>query len=101
MKLKELKELKDFNTTPYYKYYTEMVDDYSIKIINSIITQQWIDTEKKYTRWDVLKEVRKFINSDVRQFKDLDVVNPNKEEKEKQELDNLLHEQSKKILGMN
>jgi hypothetical protein len=40
MKLKELKELKDFNTTPYYKYYTEMVDDYSIKIINSIITQQ-------------------------------------------------------------
>jgi hypothetical protein len=48
-----------------------------------------------------LKEVRKFINSDLRQFKDLDVVNPNKEEKEKKELDDLLQEQTKKILGMN
>lgn len=100
MKLKELKELKDFKTTPYYKYYTEMVDDYSIKIINSIITQQWIDAEKKYTRWDVLKEVRKFINTDLRQFKDLDVINPNKEEEEKKKLEDLLQKQAKQILGM-
>lgn len=101
VRVKELKEIKDFKDTPYYKYYGDMIDEYSIKIINSIITQQGIDTEKKYTRWDVLKEVWKFINKELREFKDLDVINPNNEEVEKNELNNLLEEQAKKMLGMN
>lgn len=95
-----IKELKDFKDTPYYKYYTDMINEYWIKVIRSIVDQQWIDTEKKYTRWDVLRETLKFINTDLKDFKDLEIINPSRTEIEKQEMDEAVKEQTKSYLGM-
>jgi hypothetical protein len=95
-----IKELKDFKDTPYYKYYTDMINEYWVKVIRSIVDQQWIDTEKKYTRWDVLRETLKFINTDLKDFKDLEIINPSRTEIEKQEMDEAVKEQTKSYLGM-
>lgn len=95
-----IKELKDFKDTPYYQYYTDMINEYWVKVIRSIVDQQWIDTEKKYTRWDVLRETLKFINTDLKDFKDLEIINPSRTEIEKQEMDEAVKEQTKSYLGM-
>jgi len=97
----KIKELKDFRDTPYYEYYTKTIDEYWSKIVKSIVEQQWIDNEVKYTRWDVLKEALKFINWDLREFKDLDVVNPSRNEIEQEEMKEAVERQAKAYLGIN
>jgi len=97
----EIKELKDFKDTPYYEYYWKMIDEYWVKIVKCIVEQQWIDNEKKYTRWDVLKEVLRFINGDLREFRDLEVINPSRWEMEENEMKEAIERQAKAYLGMN
>jgi len=96
----DIKEIKDFKETPYYNYYTDMINEYWVKVIRSIIDQQWIDTDKKYTRWDVLRETLKFINTDLRNFKDLEIINPSRTEIEKHDMEEAIKEQTKSYLGM-
>lgn len=98
--MEKINELKDFKDTPYYEYYVNMIDEYSIKIITSIIEMQWIDNEVKYTRWDVLKETMKFINWDLKEFKDLDIVNPSRKEIEKEQMKEAIERQTKAYLGI-
>lgn len=40
---------RDFKDTEYYEKYKGMIKKYRNKIITSIITQQGIDNEQKYT----------------------------------------------------
>lgn len=95
-----LNELKDFKTTPYYKYYTEMVDEYCKLIVDRIMSQQWIDFDKKYSWNDVLREVYKFVNNDLREFKDLDLINPSTKELEDEKERKLIEESINGTLGI-
>jgi hypothetical protein len=36
----EIKELKDFRDTPYYEYYTKMIDECAVKVVKSIVEAQ-------------------------------------------------------------
>ena len=95
----KLKEFKDFRNTPYYKYYEKRIDEYCMIIINNILKTQWTDNNKIYNYNDVMKEVLKFVNGDLRQFKDDLDINPNQEDKEKQEADKFIEEQAKLLLN--
>jgi hypothetical protein len=96
----DIKELKDFKDTPYYKYYTDMIDEYWVKIVKSIVEKQWIDTDEKFTRADVLRETLKFVNWDLREFKDLEIVNPSRTEIMEQEIKDATERQVKAYLGI-
>lgn len=91
----------DFKDTIYYKEYVSMIDSYSIKIIKNIISQQWIDNEHKYTRWDVLKEVLKFVNGEMKEFKELETLNPNRKIQEQEDIQRLVDEQAKSLWIIN
>lgn len=91
---------RDFKDTDYYKQYVEMINSYNTKIITTILSQQWIDNDQKYTRWDVLKEVLKFINWEMKEFKDLKQLNPNRELLAEDELKKMVEEQARN-LGIN
>jgi len=97
----KIKELKDFRYTPYYKYYNKTIDEYCIQIIESTMIEQWTDQDKKYTRSDVLKEVYKFVNRELRDFKDKIEINPSTEEVNYEEEKRMIREQAKQLLGMN
>lgn len=84
---------RDFKDTEYYEQYKKMINQYKNKVIVSILTQSWIDNEKKYTRWDVLKEVLKFINWEMSDFQELSSLNPNRDMMNKEELENIIKEQ--------
>jgi hypothetical protein len=43
------KATRDFKDTPYYEEYKKMINEYKIKTITSIISQQGIDNEQRYT----------------------------------------------------
>jgi hypothetical protein len=77
-----------------------MISEYKNKVIVSILSQNWIDNEQKYTRWDVLKEVLKFINWDMSSFQDLSSLNPNRDIMNKEEIESYIKEQAKN-LGIN
>jgi hypothetical protein len=77
-----------------------MIDEYKNKTIVSILKQQWIDNEQKYTWWDVLKEVLKFISWDMSNFQELSSLNPNRETMNKEEIERYVREQWKN-LGIN
>jgi len=49
----------------------------------------------------VLKEVWKFINIEMREFKDLDVLNPSRSIQDEEETKKLMEEQTKAYLGIN
>jgi hypothetical protein len=91
---------RDFKDTDYYEQYVEMINSYNTKLITSILSQQWIDNDQKYTRWDVLKEVLKFVNGDMKEFKDLKQLNPNREMLDEDEIKKLVEEQARN-LGIN
>ena len=74
-----------------------MINEYKNKVITGIITQQGIENEQKYTRWDVLKEVLKFIDWDMKHFKDLAVLNPNRDLMNKEEIERYVKEQAKNL----
>ncbi len=84
---------RDFKDTEYYEQYKKMINQYKNKVIVSILTQSWIDNEKKYTRWDVLKEVLKFISWEMSDFQELSSLNPNRDMMNKEELENIIKEQ--------
>lgn len=91
---------RDFKDTEYYEQYKKMINEYKNKVIISILSQSWIDNELKYTRWDVLKEVLKFINWDMSDFQDLSSLNPNRDMMNKEEIESYIKEQAKN-LGIN
>ena len=91
---------RDFKDTEYYEQYKKMISEYKNKVIVSILSQNWIDNEQKYTRWDVLKEVLKFINWDMSSFQDLSSLNPNRDIMNKEEIESYIKEQAKN-LGIN
>lgn len=94
---KQVKPTRDFKDTEYYKQYVDMINSYKNKLIISIVTQQGIDNEQKYTWWDVLKEVLKFVDWNMKEFKDLDSLNPNREQTDKDELQRYVDEQAKNL----
>lgn len=98
--MEKLQEIKDFRTSEYYKFYSDMVNEYCVKTIKSIVESQWIDNEVKYTRWDVLKELLKFLNWDLREFKDLDITNPSRVYIEEKEMKEDVERQAKQLLGI-
>lgn len=93
--------IRDFKDTPYYEIYKDMIKKYRNKIITSIITQQWIDNENKYTRWDVLKEVLKFIEWDMMMFQDIKELNPNREQLDKEKIEKYVEEEARNLGIMN
>jgi len=93
-------KVMDFKDTEYYKQYVAMIDEYWVKIVRSIVESQWIDTEEKFTRWDVLRETLKFVNWELRDFKDLDVVNPSRTEIEEEKIKDATERQAKAYLGI-
>lgn len=96
-----MEEVRDFKDTPYYEYYSKRIDEYWIQLIRSVMDSQWIDTDKKFSRADVLKEVYKFVNGELREFKDELDMNPNAERVQKAVEDELIKNQAKQLLGMN
>lgn len=88
---------RDFKDTEYYEQYKKMINQYKNKVIVSILTQSWIDNEKKYTRWDVLKEVLKFISWEMSDFQELSSLNPNRDMMNKEELENIIKEQAENL----
>jgi len=94
------KATRDFKDTPYYEEYKKMINEYKIKTITSIISQQGIDNEQRYTWWDVLKEVLKFISWDMSNFQELSSLNPNRDMMNKEEIEKYIKEQAKS-LGIN
>jgi hypothetical protein len=91
-------EVKDFISTPYYELYNKRINDYCVKVIKSTMQSQGIDDEKKYTWGDVLKEVYKFVNVELRKFpNDLD-LNPTRTRTSQEQLDKAIEEQAKQML---
>lgn len=88
---------RDFKDTEYYEKYKGMIKKYRNKIITSIITQQGIDNEQKYTWWDVLKEVLKFVEWDMMMFQDLKEINPNREIMDKEQIEKYIEEEAKNL----
>ena len=88
--------LKDFRDSVYYDTYSKVLDNHCIKIINSVMQEQ--SNEVKYSWNDVMKEVFKFINTDLREFKDSIDVNPNREQLEAKEMNDLVKEYYKNYL---
>jgi hypothetical protein len=97
----EIKPIKDFVSSEYYGYYNKRIQDYSVKIINTIMESQWIEDEKKYTWNDVLKEVFKFVNGKLKRFPEDPDLNPTHTEYEAENLKTLIEESAKQYLGMN
>lgn len=95
------KEFKDFTGTPYYQLYKKRIQEYSDKIVKSIVEMQWIDNEVKFTRWDVLKEVYKFVNKELVEFPDDIDLNPTQERERQFRIEKAIEEQSKQMVGMN
>jgi hypothetical protein len=91
--------LVDFKDTPYYKFYEKKINDYNELIIKSILLSN--DNEIKYSWNDVLKEVFKFINWELKDFKDCTDINPNNTDRKKKLYERLVEEQAKRQLGMN
>lgn len=92
---------RDFKDTEYYEKYKAMITQYRNKIITSIITQIGIDNEQKYTWWDVLKEILKFVEWDMMMFKDLKELNPNRDIMNKEQIEKYVEEQAKNLGIMN
>jgi hypothetical protein len=93
--------LKDFRDSVYYDTYSKVLDEYSIKLIKESMLERWTDDDKRFNWNDVLKEVFKFINTDLKEFKDSIDVNPNRDEIAKQKLEKMLKIQAKQMLGIN
>lgn len=96
---KEIKEIKDFKSTPYYEYYGKQIDEYCRQLLVEQMRTQWVEFDKKYSWNDVLKEVFKFINGDLRDFKDSLDMNPVKEEVDKN-YEEKLDKEARQMLGM-
>lgn len=95
----KLKEVKDFKSTPYYEYYSKVIDWYCEKIIKSQMLTQWKEFDKKYSWNDVLKEVFKFANEELREFKDELNINPTRDEQLLKEENELIEKQINILLG--
>lgn len=89
---------RDLIDTPYYDLYLKMINSYSKNIIKSILSNQ--TNEVKYTWNDVLKEVFKFVNGDLRKFPETFDVNPNRELLEQEEYDEAVKKQTMQFLGI-
>ncbi len=87
---------KDLKDTPYYDVYLKMINTYSQNIIEEVMRNQ--NNDIKYTWNDVLKQVFKFINGDLKKFPDRFDVNPSRELLEKQELDEITRQQTIQLL---
>jgi hypothetical protein len=95
----KVKGLLDFKKTDYYDYYTKVIDDYSISIIEQVMSNN--NNDIKYSWNDVLKLVYKFINSELRDFKDNVEINPEINKLEQKTEQEYLEQQAKEMLGMN
>ena len=92
-----MKTIRDFKDTEYYEYYEKVINNYCAKIINSIMQTQW-QNDIKYSWNDVLKEVYKFVNWELRDFKDDIDINQYREEEDVGKEKELIREQAKQLL---
>ena len=93
--------LKDFISSEYYHLYKKRIDDYSMLIVKSIVESQWIDNDKTFTWWDVLKEVLKFVNWKLNEFPEAEDLNPTHTNYEDAKLNQSIEEASRAYLWIN
>lgn len=90
--------MKDFIDTPYYEVFKKRIQEYSDKIVKSIVESQWIDNKVEFTRGDVLREVYKFVNKELVEFPEDIEVNPYREQEREFKIEKALEEQAQQML---
>jgi len=93
----KLKQKKDFKTSEYYEHYCKTIESYGIDLIKEILENN--NNEVKYTWNDVLKMVFRFVNGDLKDFKDKVDLNPITEERDKEEEERLIEEQAIQLMN--